>query len=65
MKQTNFLYYATGLSVILSFDFVVGALAFHEIPKENRVATFFGSSKRDHEPGTTIETETYTKNETP
>jgi hypothetical protein len=32
----NPLYYATGLSVISAFVFVVFVLAFHEIPKDNR-----------------------------
>lgn len=32
----NPLYYATGLSVIISFLFAILVLAFHTIPEENR-----------------------------
>ena len=72
----NILYYLTGGAVISSFIFIIGVLAFHEIPEANReifvhilgiiegsfvgglVATFFGSSKREHDPGVVTETET-------
>jgi hypothetical protein len=81
--RTNILYYITGFSVIIVFLFVVGVLAFHEVPEHNRelfihllgiiegafvsglVATFFGSSKRDHDPGTITETETKTETQQP
>lgn len=76
IKKTNFLYYATGITIIVVFAFVVGVLAFKTIPPENKelfihllgivegafltglVSTFFGSSKKDHDPGTVTETET-------